>query len=191
MKGFHYRKQPFFRLCLFCLAAILGIAASVRSADPPVKKAPSLESRPNEPIHITADRLVTDIQQKSAEFTGNVKAIQGETVITSDGLKVFYKQLAEKSENPLSGQESIEKIVAYGNVAIHFENKLAVSQQAVYITDQRILILTGPESRVTSGANFVAGEKITLYRDDGQVVVERGNEKQVEAVIFQGEKGIE
>lgn len=163
----------------------------VFAADQSLDKASNQASPPSEPIHITADRLVTNSQQKFAEFTGNVKAVQGETIITSDRLKVFYKQLAEKSENPLAGQESIEKIVASGNVRIHFENKLAVSQEAVYIADKRVLILTGPDSRVTSGDNFVVGEKITLYRDDGQAVVERGSEKQVEALIFSGEKGIE
>jgi hypothetical protein len=40
--------------------------------------------------------------------------------------------------------QSLEKLVATGNVEIKFDNRLAVARQAVYITAQRMLILTGP-----------------------------------------------
>jgi lipopolysaccharide export system protein LptA len=174
---------------IFGLAGVLGMGPApcpcfAADTDPPAAEEPN-------PIHITADRLITDNQAKWAEFIGNVKATQGDTVILSDRLKIFYKEIAEDQENVIEGEQSIEKIIAYGHVNIHFENKLAVSEQAVYITDKRILILTGPDSKVTSGDNYVVGNKITLYREDGHITVEGESEKRVEAVIIPGENGIE
>ncbi len=72
---------------------------------------------------------------------------------------------------------------------IRFDNRVAVTQQAVYITESRILILTGTGSKVTSGNNSISGSKITLYRVDGRITVESSSEKRVEAVFYSEEKG--
>ena len=174
---------------VLCIVGPLGIGPAAVSGF--AEEAAPPDPQGSKPIHITADRLITNNQEKWAEFIGNVKAVQGDTTITSDRLKIFYKQISENQENVIEGEQSIEKIVAYGHVIIHFENRLAVAEQAVYITDTRILILTGPDSKVSSGDNYVVGEKITLYRQDGHITVEGKSEKRVEAVIIPGENGIE
>ncbi len=138
-------------------------------------------------IHITSDRLIADNEAMSAEFIGNVVAIRGTNVLTSDRLKIFYKKGVDKKEKPAAGEEMIEKIVANGNVVIKFDDKLAVAQQAVYTAETGIIVLTGPNSKVTSGNNFISGEKITMYRSDDRMIVESGKEKQVEAVFYSKE----
>lgn len=122
------------------------------------------------PIRITADKLVTDNQKRSARFSGNVKAAQGETVITCDLLTLFYKgQDGVSSSGPTS---SIERMKADGNVRIEFDNKVAVSNQAVYIIKERKLVLTGEGSKVVSGQDEIVGSKITFFRDTGKVAME-------------------
>ncbi len=96
----------------------------------------------------------------------------------------------DNKKNPLAGDESIKKIVANGNVQIKFDNRVAVTQQAVYITENRVLVLSGANSKVISGNNSISGEKITVYRTDGRIQVESGKEERVEAVLYPGEKGI-
>jgi lipopolysaccharide export system protein LptA len=144
----------------------------------------------NEKIHITADKLISDNEAKYAEFIGNVKATQRDTVIITDQLKIFFKAVMENKKNPLAGDETIKKIVANGNVQIKFDNRVAVTQQAVYITETRVLVLTGTDSKVISGENSISGEKITIYRTDGRIKVESGKEERVEALLYTGEKGI-
>jgi len=144
----------------------------------------------NEKIHITAEKLISDTDAKFVEFIGNVKASQGDTVITSDRLKISYKKDLEYKKNQVVGEESIEKVVAKGNVKIIFAKMVAVTQHAEYITKSRVLVLSGDNSRITKGNDSVSGEKITLFRADGRIIVEGRNEKQVEAVIFSGEMGI-
>jgi lipopolysaccharide export system protein LptA len=43
-------------------------------------------------IHITADKLISDNDADYAEFIGNVRATQEDTVITADSLKIFVKK---------------------------------------------------------------------------------------------------
>ena len=145
----------------------------------------------NEKIRITAERLISDSEARFAEFTGNVKATQGDTVITADQLKIFYKSGPKGETDGSPGEGSIDKIVADGNVKIHFENRVAVARHAVYTTETRVLVLSGAGSKVTSGTDYISGEKITYRRIDGKIVVEGSSDKQVEAVIHPGEKGID
>ncbi len=135
-------------------------------------------------IHITSDRLVADNEAMLAEFTGNVVATRETDVITADRLKIFYKKGVNKKEKPAAGEEMIKKIVANGNVVIKFDDKVAMAQQAVYTAETGIIVLTGPNSKVTSGDNFISGEKITLYRSDDRMIVEGSKEKRVESVFY-------
>ncbi len=154
--------------------------------DPPTDPGPN---DPGKKIYITSDSLVSGNDAKYAEFIGNVKATQGSDVITADRLKIFFKKTPQSNDKLIMDQESIAKIVANGHVTIHFDNKVAVAEQAVYITATRVLVLSGPNSKIVSGSDSVAGEKITIYRADGRINVESGGEKRVNAVFFSGGKG--
>jgi len=164
-------------------------ASFAYAGDPTINPAKNPEKDSNK-IHITSDRLVTDNEAMFAEFIGNVVAIRETDVITSDRLKIFYKKGVDKKEKPAAGEEMIKKIVANGNVVIKFDDKVATAQQAVYTAETGITVLTGPDSKVTSGNNFISGEKITMYRSDDHMIVEGGKEKRVEAVFYSKDNNI-
>lgn len=150
-------------------------------------KSPDIQtqnSKKNEKIHITSDNLVSNNTDDYYEFFGNVRATQGETVITGDSLKIYYKKDLDTNKNLIADEDSIKKIVVNGNVKIIFDNKIAITQNAVYITETMILILSGPDSKIMSGKDSIAGEKITLYRADGHITVESGKENRVEAMFY-------
>jgi lipopolysaccharide export system protein LptA len=128
--------------------------------------------QPSEPIHITADRLVSDSNNNNAEFTGKVQVIQGQTKIDADRLKLFYKDSAAPSDGINTG--NLKTIEAYGNVRIQFDNRVAVGQKAVYITQERKLVLTGPGAKITLDPDVVEGDRIIFYRGDGRVEVKGG-----------------
>ncbi len=187
----HFNQQYFkalrywavFLSLIFCL--VIHMAYANDTTRNPKQKSPGK----NEAIHITSDRLAADNKAGYAEFIGNVKATQGDTVITSDKLKIFYKKnIANKG--PLSvNEESIHKIVADGNVEIKFDNRVATAHQAVYNTETMVLVLSGNNSKIISDKDSISGEKITFYRTDGRINVESGNKKRVEAVFYSGKKG--
>jgi lipopolysaccharide export system protein LptA len=139
-------------------------------------------------IHIISDLLTTDNETGFVEFSGNVQATQGTTVIVSDRLKVFYKEGTDSAQRISGGEGAVEKIVATGNVKINFDDKQAVSNEAEYTTDTQILVLSGPDSRVTTANESISGATITLFRSDGRIKVEGGRGKRVEAVFYETER---
>jgi len=153
------------------------------------KKSGGDEPGSSDRIHITSDKLVSETKLKTAEFIGNVRATQENTVITSDRLKVFYKE-AKGSNSTDAQSQSIDRIVASGNVTILMDDKMAVSEQAVYISKTEVLILTGPNSKITSEKNSVSGDKITLYRKNDRMVVDSSSEERVEVILYTKDKGL-
>lgn len=144
-----------------------------------------------EKIRISAETLTSDMEAKYAEFIGNVRATQGNTVITCDKLKVFYNDQPNDEKKSVSGEGSIKKILAEGNVRIILDDKTAEAAQAVYTTNDKILTLSGENSKVSSGSSFFSGSKIIFYRTDGRIRVEGNRKKQVEVELYPGGSGIE
>jgi lipopolysaccharide export system protein LptA len=66
----------------------------------------------------------------------------------------------------------------------------AVTSEAAYMNESRLLVLTGPDSTVKSGQNSIVGAKITLDRASGRITVENSVENQVKALFFTNGKGL-
>jgi lipopolysaccharide export system protein LptA len=167
---------------------LIAAAGALLSAAWPILAQETAPASKRAPIRITADKLVTDNQKRSAEFSGNVKAVQENTLITTDRLTLFYSE--QGGPSPSDTPNRIERMEASGRVRIEFDNKVAVSNQAVYIISERKLVLSGPESKVVSGLDEISGSKITFYRDSGQVALEGDGENRVKAIIHSGNKGL-
>lgn len=147
---------------------------------------------PEEPIRITANKLVTDSRSNSAQFTGSVRAVQGQSILTADHLTLIFDSKKDNAADAgMAGDTTgIKRIEARGNVRIEFDNRVAVGEQAVYITDERKLVLEGPGAKVVSGKDEVIGSKITFYRDDGRVSMEGDGHNRVKAIIHSGQRGL-
>jgi lipopolysaccharide export system protein LptA len=164
-----------------CALAGLALLLVLTGAD-------AQEAASTERIQVRADRLVADQGSQYAEFSGNVRASQGNTVITCDQLRIHYA--ADAVEDSGETGDPIEKIVAEGNVTIQFDDKVAQTDQATYTTRDRVLVLSGETSRVTSGKDAISGSKIVVDRISQRIRVESG-EKPVEAVFYPAGKGLD
>jgi len=168
---------------IFCLLFFIGGVAFAGD-----KSGNNADTDLSKKISVVADSLVSDPRENNAEFIGNVKVVQGETTITSDRLKIYFSKKTADTSGADEG--SLEKIIATGNVKIKFDNRVAVSEKAVYITMDKILILTGPNASISDKDNSISGEKITLYRNEGKIKVEGGLKNRVKAVILPGNAGL-
>lgn len=187
VKIFHYRKNRY-ALAFIAIFSFLAPGAGVLF---PVRAVAQNASQ-EEPIQIQAETLVADNASRYAEFIGNVKATQGNTQILADRLRIHYRSGATQETGAVgSGEDAIEKIVAEGNVTITFDDKKAVTDQAVYTLDDRRLVLTGQTSKVTSGKDSITGSKIIVERVTGKIRVESSRKQPVEAIFFPGKKGLE
>jgi len=175
---------------LFVIYAVIG---AILTAWPCFAQEKEQEKvSPKEKIHITSDKLISGGDQRYVEFIGDVKAVQGDSEILCDTLKIFYKKDSVKPDGtPASDEQALKKIVATGNVQIKLDNKNAQTQEAVYLVEERIIILTGENSKIVSGKDSVAGSRITLYREDGRIKVESNPQKQVEAIFYSGKQGLQ
>ncbi|MCK9555552.1 hypothetical protein M0R36_07025 [bacterium] len=70
-------------------------------------------------------------------------------------------------------EKRIERIEALGNVAIEQEDKTANCEEAVFIMDNRTVVLKG-NPVVKRGTDTLTGEKITFYIDENRMVCEPG-----------------
>ncbi len=175
-------------IVLTAFVVVGGYGVFVSNAE---EKPPPQSGKPPEKTHITADRLEADNEAGHAEFIGHVVAIQGETKIESDRLKIYYKRNVDKGKEAKTTEDYIEKVIARGNVKIVLDDRVAYTDQAVYMADTGIFILTGPQTKVSSGKNFITGDKITVHRTDDRMSVVGNPSQRVEAVFYSGGKDSE
>ena len=138
-------------------------------------------------IQIVADKLITRHDENYAEFLGNVQAAQGDFVMTSERLRIYYKADRVGTKNQSGNQDVIQRIVASGRVKISSDQYVAESERAEYEWQKMVLVLSGENSTVTLGKNSVTGSKITVYRKDGRIKVEGSPQKRVKAVFYSKE----
>lgn len=137
-----------------------------------------------EQIQIVADKLITNNAEKYAEFIGDVRASQGNFTITSEHLRIYYKDNLDNLQNQTGSQELIKRIVASGHVKISSDKYTAETERVEYDLDNTVLVLKGENSTIKSGKNLITGSKITVHRKDGQIIVERSAEKRVKALFY-------
>ena len=180
-KGLIYR----FRIMWFPVV-IMILAPFVFADDQTQEKG---KNQIDEQIQIVADKLVTNNAEKYAEFMGDVHATQGNFTITSEHLRIYYKDKLDNPQDQIGSRELIKRIVASGNVKISSDQYTAETERIEYDLDTTILVLQGENSTITRGKNFITGSKITVHRKDGQIVVERGAEQRVKARFYS--KGVQ
>ena len=187
MQPLQYMMSSKFRilsLWLFALTAAALFAGAAFAAGESKTAAPDKKAE-DQPILIDADQLISNPEEKWAEFIGNVKATQADFVITSDKLRIYYQgELLNAEEKSDNDEDMLKKIVATGNVKITSDQFDADAEKAEYDTASMTITLTGENSKVISGKNSITGSKIIYYRKDGRFKVEGSKNNRVKAVFY-------
>ena len=160
---------------------IMLLSAFVFADDQPGEKD---ENQIGEQIQVVADKLITNNAEKYAEFVGDVQASQGTFTITSEHLRIYYQDNPGNLKSQTGGQGLIKRIVASGHVKISSDKYKAEAERVEYDLDSAVLVLEGENSTIKSGNNLITGSKITVHRQDGQILVERSAEKRVKARFY-------
>ncbi|GJL64885.1 MAG: hypothetical protein NPIRA04_35390 [Nitrospirales bacterium] len=141
---------------------------------------PRLLLAQEEETHIQSDTMTAQSKERRAIFRGNVVLTQGELIVHSDLMIIWWKPSPETSEEPQSEEQGgtksrneIEKMVAKGNVVIIKPTGRATSRQAVYFKDEEKLVLTGSPIAWQDGTR-VSGSKMTMYLKEDRSEVEGG-----------------
>ena len=118
------------------------------------------------PISIDADSLDVDQNDKTAVFSGNVIAKQGDITIRSDKMKVFYAG-GDKSKN------SISKIEVDGNVFLTTQAEKAKSSHAVYDTVKNVVTMTD-NVELTKDQTILKGNQLYFDMTSGRSRLDTG-----------------
>lgn len=138
------------------LAAPLAAGPVARAQDAPAAPA---AAGGDPPIEITADKLKLEQDQQMATFTGNVDAVQGETRLRTDLLRVFYTSSEERKAS--GDQQSVRRLEAEGNVVITKPGDVATGNSGTYDLTTRKMVLLG-DVVLTQKDNVVRGDRLDV-----------------------------
>ena len=140
------------------------------------------------PIHITAERMETNQDQRTIIFESHVVAQQDDVTITSNRLKVTLLP-AEKKPAPVdpTATERIDYVEFEGDVKVTQQDRLATANKAIFYQKEQKIILHG-RPVVTQGQDRVEGNLITIYVKEGRSIVEGVGGAPVQAVLFPAKK---
>ncbi|MCP4671998.1 MAG: hypothetical protein GY857_11905 [Desulfobacula sp.] len=139
-----------------------------------------------QPLHVVSDKMIAKEDSSMVEFIGNVKAEQEDSTIFADSIKIYFtpdEEKTDKSKEKSDTQSNVKKIISTGNVKFISEERKAYADKAVYTTIDDLLVLTGESPKLITGSSFVTGKKITLFRQQGRVIVESNGAQRVEALF--------
>jgi lipopolysaccharide export system protein LptA len=134
---------------------------------------------------ITSNTMTASNQTNRAIFRGDVKMVQGELIVHSDIMIVYFNEKrtsASSSGGQSPTQESkkeIRFIEAKGHVRITKGESRATSQRAIYDKLADKVILTGSPVAWQEGTR-ISGPKMTMFLKENRSVVEGGTRVTIE-----------
>ena len=138
---------------LLCGATLSGVAVAQGLGD--AFKGFSADS--DEPIQIEADQLEVRDGEKVAVYAGNVRVRQGETVLKTAQLRVFY---TGDAAGGVPGS-SVSRIEASNRVVVQSGGKTATGDSAVLEMATERITLAG-NVILTEGDNIFRGQKLIV-----------------------------
>jgi len=179
-------QKRFIPILIMTAMVLLAVQGPLWGQD---KRAKLMKGGEGKPIDIVSDRLDAYREKDLVRFSGNVVATQGDRVIKSDTLELYFKKKAEGTA-PAAGDAAkagdIDRIVAKGNVRITENERIVTGEQAVYLNNEQRIVVTGnPVMR--EGNNVITGDRVVVLLNEDRGVVEGTTGKRVTATIYPDE----
>jgi lipopolysaccharide export system protein LptA len=154
--------------------AFLFAAAFFAGALPVRAQLISAAGDSDEPIDITGD--TAEFQDNHAVWTGHVRVVQGEAILTS-----------ERLEATLNDDGDIETITAIGAVRYSNGKEAITGEHAVFNDEKRTIVMTD-NVIVTQGKQVMSAGKITYWVDTGKVLFTPEPGKRIRGLFFTGKE---
>jgi lipopolysaccharide export system protein LptA len=172
----------------------LTLAAGAQPAQQPGNAMQGIQLNRDQPVKIESDALEVRDKSKQATFMGNVKLTQGETILQSKMLIIFYddtpaapapKKTASATAQKgaaVPGGQQIKRAEAKGNVLVTQKDQTAKGDSGVFDVKSNTVTLTG-NVVVTQGTNVLRGDRMVVNLDTGVARVESDKTKRVEGLF--------
>lgn len=132
-----------------------------------------------DPIHIEADRLEVRDEEKHAVYRGNVSVRQGDTLLKTAELHVYYSGGGQTSGAPSA---SLQRILANGRVIVQSQNRIATGDEAVFEMADETIVMTG-NVVLTEDENIVRGDRLVVDLKTGEAQMQG---RRVQTILVPG-----
>ncbi|WP_375665123.1 LptA/OstA family protein [Bartonella sp. TT121SHDZB] len=139
-------------------------------------------SNGKEQVELHADSLEIREKEGIALFKGDVSVMQGERLLRTAKLVVYYDKAYKKTDRnkedtktlsvALLGSSSIKKMEALGKVYIKIATQIATGDKGVFDGKSKMMSLTGNHVVLTDGDNVATGCKLTANMESGKAFLE-------------------
>ena len=151
---------------LFCLAP--GAFAQTKSS-----KMEGLKLSNDQPIQIESDKLEIHDQDNMAVFTGNVKVVQGTTILQAGTMTVYYLDKGDKKGASMtSGDADIDKINVTDKVFLSSGTQQATADEGIFNMTSQTFVLKGKQVVLSEGQNVFTGCQLTVMMETGEAKLE-------------------
>jgi len=159
--------------------AICGPEATAQKNQGPPNAMQGFAQNRDQPVRIRAATLEVREKDKQATFSGDVHVINGDTELRCKSLVVFYdedtgggKNMKAADPGP-SGERSIKRIEAKGNVFVTQKDQNATGDTAIFNMKENVVTLIG-NVVVTRATDVLRGPKLTVDLTNGVSKMEGG-----------------
>lgn len=143
--------------------ALHGALAQTQTQEPKKKK----------PVDIEADRMEIIDAEHKAIFTGNVHAVQGDTVLTSNELTVIYSDVKQPDGTTKTDATDID---AKGSVVIKTKKETITGDWAK-INPQTNKMVVGGNVKLVQGETVLTGKELHADLDTDRMEMTGGRVK--------------
>lgn len=105
----------------------------------------------DEPVQVDGDRLEVLEDEGIAVFEGNVRVVQGETVLRTGKLVIHYARGG--GESMATGGAQIDRLEASGGVNIQTATQVATGENGSYDMGTEVLTLSGERVTLSEDGN--------------------------------------
>lgn len=114
------------------------------------------------PVQVDGDRLEVLEDQGLAIFEGNVRVVQGDTVLRTGRLVIHYVRSEGANAGAMSSASQIDRLEASNGVNIQSGNRVATGEAGTYDMGTEVLTLTGERVTLSEDGNVATGCRLTV-----------------------------
>ncbi len=124
----------------------------------------------DKPVQVDGDRLEVLEDQGKAIFEGNVRVVQGETILRTGKLEIYYVRNADGSV--ATGGAQIDRLEASNGVNIQSGTQVATGETGTFDMASEILTLSGKRVTLSEDGNVATGCKLTVNMRNSRAKLE-------------------
>jgi lipopolysaccharide export system protein LptA len=151
-------------------AGLIAFLAVPATAQDSTSRLSGLKLSGDLPIQIESDKLEVRENESVAIFSGNVSVSQGDTLMKSGRMTVYYAK--DGGGSAATGSANIDRLEVDEKVYVKSNNQVATGDRGTFDMKTEVLVLSGNEVVLSEGDNVLVGCQLTVQMRTGEAQVD-------------------